>query len=94
MPLGRDDRLGAAIRQPCPEVVAVIGFVGDQMVRRRDGGDAGFGDRHVMHIARRQQQEVRPAALVADGVELGVAAAFGEADTIGQGPPFAPPAVR
>lgn len=32
--------------------------------------------------------------VVADGVELGVPATFGRADTMSQGPPFAPPAVR
>lgn len=94
MSLGRDDRLDTALDQPGPEIVAVISLVGDQMSGRRHGGDAGLGDRHVVDVARRQHQEVGSAARVADGVELGVAAAFGEADTMGQGPPFAPPAVR
>jgi hypothetical protein len=37
---------------------------------------------------------VRAAFLVADGMELGVPATLGDADTMSQGPPFAPPAVR
>ncbi len=48
-----------------------------------------------MRIARCQQEDVRAAFLIADGVELGVAATFGDADTnMGQAPPFAPQAVR
>jgi hypothetical protein len=37
---------------------------------------------------------VGTALLVADGMQLGVPATFGDADTMSQGPPFAPPAVR
>jgi hypothetical protein len=48
----------------------------------------------VMHIAGREHQDKRTTFVVADGVELGVAATLGEADTMGQGPPFAPPAQR
>ena len=47
-----------------------------------------------MRIARRQQEDLWTAFLVADGVELGVPAPFGDADTMSQGPPFAPRAVR
>ena len=47
-----------------------------------------------MRVARRQQEDVRATFLVADGVELGVSSALGDADTMSQGPPFAPPAVR
>lgn len=47
-----------------------------------------------MRIAGGQHEDVRAALLVADSVELGVAPAFGDADTMSQGPPFAAPAVR
>lgn len=39
-----------------------------------------------MDVSRRQQQDERPAFAIADGVELGVAAAFGAADE--PRPPF------
>ncbi len=92
--LGRDDRHGAALNQPCPQGIAVIPFVRDQVLRRRHRIDGRHGNLDVMRVAGRQQEDVRAAFLVADGVELGVPTALGRADTIGQGPPFAPPAVR
>jgi len=45
-------------------------------------------------VARGQKQDEGAALVVADGVELGVAAASGAADTMSQGPHFAAPAQR
>ena len=92
--LGRDDRRGAALDQPEAQGIAVITLVRDQVLRGRHGIDRQHGDLGIVRIAWRQEQDVGTAFLVADGVELGVAAAFGRADTMSQGPPFAPPAVR
>lgn len=47
-----------------------------------------------MDVSGGQQEDERAALRVADGVELGVAPAFGEADTMSQGPPIPPPAQR
>src|SRR3546814_2142938 len=94
MALGRDDGPCATRGQPSPQIVAVIAFVGDEVGRWRQGFDAGLGNPHVVHVARCQQQDERAAFDVADGMELGVAAAPARAATMGQGPPFAPPAVR
>lgn len=47
-----------------------------------------------MRVARHQKKDAWAAFLVADGVKLGVPAALGHADTIGQGLPMPPPAVR
>src|SRR3546814_10703358 len=47
-----------------------------------------------MHVAGGQEQDARATLLVADGMELGVAASLRAADTMSQGPPFAPPAQR
>ncbi|MEQ9662613.1 MAG: hypothetical protein RLN87_08715, partial [Parasphingopyxis sp.] len=53
-----------------------------------------LGDLHIVHISGGYHQDERAALRIADGVDLRVPAAAGEADTIGQPPPFAPPAVR
>jgi hypothetical protein len=63
-------------------------------LRWRHGIDRQHSDLGIVRVSRRQEQDVGTAFLVADGVELGVATAFGRADTMSQGPPFAPPAVR
>ena len=89
-----DDRRGSALDQPGAQGVAVVAFVGDQVVRGWNGIDRLDRDLDIMRVARRQQEDVRASFLVADGVELGVPATFGDADTMSQGPPFAPPAVR
>ena len=39
-----------------------------------------------MHVAGRQEQDAGAARFVADGVELGVAAAFGAADQAAETP--------
>ena len=41
-----------------------------------------------MRVARCQQEDVRATFLIADGMELGVPATFGDADTMSQGPPL------
>lgn len=92
--LRRDDRDGAAFDQPGTQSVTVVAFVGDQIVGWRHSVDGLDRDLGIMRIAGRQQEDVRAALLVADGVEFGVPATFGDADTMSQGPPFAPPAVR
>jgi hypothetical protein len=42
----------------------------------------------IMHVSGRQHQGERAAVSIADGVELCVAAAFGDAGTMRQAPPF------
>lgn len=92
--LVRDDCLGAALGEPDTQIVAAIAFVADQFGRRWHGGDAGLGYPHVVDIAGGYHQDVRAAFRIADGVDLAVSTPACLADTIGQGPPFAPPAVR
>jgi hypothetical protein len=74
--------------------LAVIPFVADEVGAGRQGFDAILSDLAIMHVSRRQEQDAGAAFLVADGMELGVASAFRAADTMSQGPPFAPPAQR
>lgn len=92
--LGRDDRRSAAFDKPGSQGVAVVALVSDQIIRWRNGIDRQHRDLVIVGVSGRQQEDVGMALLVADGVELGVPAAFGDADTMSQGPPFAPPAVR
>ena len=92
--LGWDDRLSASPGEPCAQFVAAIAFVPNEFSRRRHGSDAGFGDLHIVYISGGYHQDMRASLFVADGVDLAVPAAACLADTIGQGPPFAPPAVR
>src|SRR3984893_10589481 len=62
--------------------------------RRWHGLDATLCDLAVMYVSGRQEQDAGSTLLIADGMELGVAAAFVAADTMSQGPPFPPPAQR
>lgn len=90
----RDDGLGSALAQPFAQGLAVIAFVGNQFGRGWHRLDALLRDLAIMGVSRGQEQDEGPALVVADSMELGVTAPFGAADTIGQGPPFAPPAQR
>lgn len=89
-----NDRGCPPLAQPEPQSIAVISFIADEILRRRHRIDGEHGDFDIMHVTRGQQEDMRPPFVVADGMELGVAASFGRADTMSQGPPFAPPAVR
>ena len=90
----RDNSLGAPFSQPSAQRFATIAFITDEFARRRHGGDTLYGNTHIVNISGRYEQNQRPAFQIADGVDLGVSATPCLADTIGQGPPFAPPAVR
>jgi len=92
--LGGMNAPGAALGQPLAQFVAVIALVGNQLARRRQCRDTVLGNPHIVRVSGGQQQNPRPSLPIADGVELGVSTAAGLADTMGQGPPFAPPAVR
>ena len=89
-----DDGLGTAFGKPGTQIIAAIAFIADQFSRGRHGRDAGLGDLHIVNISGGYHQHAGTALHVADGVDLGVSPAACLADTIGQGPPFAPPAVR
>lgn len=77
--------------QPIPQRLAVVALFGDELGRRRQGLDAKPRRLAVMDVARRQQQDMRAAPGVADGMDLGVPATLGAADTMSQVPPFPPP---
>ena len=89
-----DDRLRAARFEPFSQGLAVVTLVGNQLGGGRQGLDTTRSDPAIMQVSWCQEQDARPAFLVADGMELGVASAFRAADTMSQGPPFPPPAQR
>ena len=89
-----DDCFGASRIQPFAQGLTVIALIRDEFGRRWHGLDATLCDLAVMYVSGRQEQDAGSPLLIADGMELGVAAAFGAADTMSQGPPFPPPAQR
>ena len=70
-------RHGATLDQPEPQCIAVVALVRDQVLRGWHGIDPEHGDLGIVRVSRCQEQDVGTALLVADSVELGVAAAFG-----------------
>lgn len=68
--LAGDDRSGSALDKPGAQGVAVITLVGDQIAGWRYGIDRLDSDLGIVRAARRQQEDVRAALLVADGMEV------------------------
>ena len=90
----RNDRLGAAVDDLRPQVVAVVTFVGKQSAhvgrKRQDIGSRG----DVGILARRQMKNDRPAERVAQRVDFGRTPAARAADRLTAFPPFPPEAQR
>ena len=89
-PLAAPQRRNAGIDAPdgerIPEPGTVLAPVDDQASRRRQGIEDEAGNLKVAHLAFRQHHDDRPALAVADGVELGIQAAFRAPDTTGNSP--------
>ena len=85
---GRDAWGGALRDQRGAEPVAVLAFVGEQLLGARERGKQQKSAFVVAHLAFGEQQDDRAALTVADGMELGVQPAFGAPDTSGKSPPF------
>ena len=64
------------------------------MCGRRKGLQARLCYFAIMHVSGLQHQDERAAVSIADGVELCVAAAFGDAGTMRQAPCIIPLAIR
>src|SRR3546814_12761487 len=88
VPARRDDGLGAACFEPFAQGLAVIALVGDEFGERRHRRAALLGTPAIMHVAVGQEQDARATLLVADGMELCVAASLRAADNMTTGPPF------
>lgn len=89
-----DDGVCSAIDEPLAQHIAVIAFVSDELARCGQGGDALLCDRDIRDVSGGYDKGPGSSPSVAERVDLGSAAAAGTADTMGQSPPFAPPAVR
>lgn len=74
--------------------IAVVVLVTDQVIGRRHDIKRQHGGFGIVRISGCQQEGARTAISVAEGVETGVPAASGNADTFCYGLRFAPSAVR
>jgi len=92
--IGRNDGLTAAFGQPITQPPGIIGTVGNELARDRDGAEVLLGADKVMGIARRHAQREGPSQRVGQRVDFARAAPARASDGIGEGPPFAPPAER
>ena len=79
----RDAGRDALVLERGPIAVAVVALVGDKNVGLGQRVEQGGGALVVADLAFREQQRNGSALAVADGVQLGVQAAFRAADTAG-----------
>ena len=91
---GRDDGDGAASFQPIAQNVGIIAFVGGAIDGWWQRSDTLLGNGNIGYIPGGYDDRPRSSMLVADDVDLGLQPVLGLADTIGQAPPFTPPALR
>ena len=75
-------------------MVGVIGLVGEQITRPRQMAGEHDGALYVGGLAGGEIEGQGPAMFVAQGMNLGVSAAFGAAYGLSRSPPFPPPAQR
>jgi len=75
-------------------MVGVVAAVGDQAADRAGPVQQGAGEADVVDVSGCQQQYAGPPLTIGQGVELARLAAAREAERLGIGPPFAPPAER
>ena len=81
--------LGAALVELSDDVVAVKGRVGDQR-GELDPGDERWDANGIEALSRQQHKADEVAQRVGEGQDFGRYAAFGAADGLALGPPFAP----
>lgn len=70
-----DDGSRAAIFQPVPKLRAVIGFVAEELFRRRASADQAFRYRTIMRLAAGQEEGKKTAFSICDCVDLRIAPA-------------------
>ena len=73
-PVG-NDRLGAAILQPLPQVSAVVGLVAEELSGRLDATDQTLGRRTIVRLAAAQEDGKKTALSICDCVDLRIAPA-------------------
>ena len=89
-----DHGLDAKLAQEGAKLVAVITFIGQQLLDAGQQADTGLGLRAIGSVAGRQDKNPRAAELINHRMNLAVSAAFGQANRLNLGPPFPPPAQR
>lgn len=93
--LVRNDRQSAAGEKKGAQMIAIIGFVGGERSRRRDGLDESWKQLDVGSLASAQGEDEGTASRVAQGMDLGRSPAAGSTDGLSRLPPFcAPEAAR
>lgn len=90
----RDHWLDAAAFQPIAQRVAVLTFVGNEMLGRRDGTDAVLGRPVISRIAGRYREHGLAALTTGDGVDLGRAPTVAVSNNQNSRASLAPPADR
>lgn len=89
-----DDRLGPACGDQGADGVCVVATVGDQAGEGAGRIDQRSGHGHVVDIAGGELENARATLLVGQSVELGRTSTARGADSLEEGPPFAPAAER
>ena len=89
-----DDGGRAAVDQEAPQLVGVIGGVGQAQARVGQGFEQGPGEGSVTALSGGYFEGDEAAFAIDDRVDLGRAAAARAADRLDFGPPFPPPAER
>ena len=89
-----NDGLDAAAYEPSTPMIGIVGLVGEQVAGVGEAISQHHGARDVGDLAGREIEGEGSAAVVAQGVDLGVAPALGAADGLNRSPPFPPPAQR
>ena len=89
---GNDDAFAGVFQGRDHPLLGVIGFIGDNSVRR-DVRQQRIGPFQVMRLSRRQMKTGRVAQGVNGGVELGAQPAAAAPDRLDFAPPFFAPAL-
>ena len=92
--IGRDDGGYAALCQPIPQAIGVIGSVGQQTAGQWDCRQKIACGEQVVAVTRCDQEGDRAAAILGQRMDFGGAAAARAADRLLEVPPFAPAAER
>jgi hypothetical protein len=90
-----DDCIDVELHQQIAQLIGVVGFIGNQP-RDGPGGGQQVGSHHnIVHVARCDAQNPRPAKRIGQRVDRGRTAATRAPDGFDEGPPYgwpAPPA--
>lgn len=92
--IGRNDGLAAARGQPVSELCCVVGAIGYELARGRNARQKRGRSGQIMGLSSRQGEGDGPARSIGQGMNFGRPSAARPADSMREGPPFAPAAER